>query len=145
MARYKFSWDNLPPGLLRGLKRELPLEGDAPTALRKAYGARPSVDFVQETWAVLLQSWLTKDRESRVRIVEELRTRRLGDRSIEPRNSSDQIEYLRSCRNSAALRDVVIEVLITVGDRINPMNRLHEGSLESSSGSAPKRQDVESR
>lgn len=115
MPRYKFSWDSLPSGLLRGLKRDCGLEGDVPAALRKAFGARPSEDFIQVAWPTLLEVWLKSDRPSRVAVVEQLRDRRLGNLTVGTKNASDQMEYLRSCRNGATLRAVVLEALLLVG------------------------------
>ncbi len=116
MARYKFSWTNLSPALLRELRSDFPGERDLADALRRAYGVRPSVDFVKDYWPTLLDTWLERDRASRVAVVEELRTARLGDASIPIKSASGQMEYLRSCRNSSTLRGVVRAALITSGE-----------------------------
>ena len=115
MARKTFSWGNLPSPLLRALQEDLALDGDAAAALRAAYGSRPSPDFVRAAWVTLRDRWLQRDRRARLAVVDDLRQRRLGDLSIKVTNASGQMQYLRSCRNSAALRDVVAAALDAAG------------------------------
>jgi hypothetical protein len=117
MARYRFAWDNLPPRLLDSLRSELKLEGGAPDALRKAYGARPKLDFVHDTWPILRDAWLAHDVEARSGVIEALHHERLGNRDIATRSKAGQLEYLRSCRNSATLRGIVLPWLIRAGEQ----------------------------
>ena len=120
MARYRFAWNNLPPKLLTSLHRALKLDGDAADALRQAYGARPKANFVHDTWPVLRDTWLAEDGEARTAVVEALQAKRLGNRDIPTRSKPGQLEYLRSCRNSGALREVVLPLLIGAGEQTAP-------------------------
>jgi hypothetical protein len=123
MGRYRFAWDNLPPKLLKSLQRELKLEGDAVEALRKAYGARPKAQFVHDSWPILRDSWLAQDPEVRATVVAALHHERLGNRDIPTRSKPGQLEYLRSCHNSATLRDVVLPWLIIAGEQTAPSTK----------------------
>ncbi len=115
MPRYRFGWDRLPVALTRRLARELQLTGDPVTALRRAYGARPGQDFVSDSWPYLRDAWLAKDGPARRSVVELLRKRRLGDLALPVANRQEQLDYLASCRNSASLRQVVVEQFRTYG------------------------------
>ena len=116
MARYRFAWTNLPPAVLRALKRDLELEGDASAVLRKTYGARPGAAFVEDAWPTLREHWLTRDRVARSSVIASLRDRRLGDPSIATRSNAGQLDYLRSCRNAGTLREIVAKALVTAGE-----------------------------
>lgn len=117
MPRYRFSWSNLPPGLLRQLGRDLNLQPPVDQTLRVEYGARPDQDFVRDAWPVLLDEWLRQDTVSREMVVEGLQERRLGDPAIDVRSAAGQMEYLRSCRNTAELRVVVVAILMAFGEQ----------------------------
>lgn len=115
VPRYRFSWTNLPPRLLRDLARTLELdESDPAGALRSYYGARPQDDFMKDAWRALIDLWLAKDAESRRSIVEELRALGLGNSNESVRTAAQQLSYLRSCRNSKTLRDVVLAHFVVV-------------------------------
>ena len=116
MARYRFAWSNFPPQVLEKLAAGLGLHGDPAEALRRAYGARPKVGFVQEAWPVLLDTWLTVDVESRSQIAQELHARGLGKTDISLRSKQGQIDYLRSCRNATTLREVVLASFLLAGE-----------------------------
>jgi hypothetical protein len=121
MPRYRFQWENLPPSVLRRLRDELDLgRGQPARLLHGAYGARPSADFVRSAWPVLRDSWLARDAGSRRSVVEDLRARRLGEWESESPSASAQVAYLRSCRNTGTLRDVVLSHLIAAGERSEP-------------------------
>jgi len=75
MPRYRFSWDNLPSGLLHQLGSDLRLRPPVDQALRERYGARPEPDFVRDAWPTLIDAWLATDDESRELVVDELRAR----------------------------------------------------------------------
>jgi len=109
VPRYRFRWEQLPSRLTRRLARDLQLDGEPPVALRKAYGARPGEDFVRDAWPLLRDEWLAKDGPARRSVVTLLRERRLGDTTLPVRNQQEQRDYLASCRNSSALRQVVLE------------------------------------
>ncbi len=116
MPRYRFSWDNLPPALLDQLGRDLRLRPPVDQALRERYGARPEPDFVRDAWPTLLDSWLGGDDESRDLVVQELQARGLGKARAPARSSAAQLYYLRSCRNSSALREAVAAIFTAFGE-----------------------------
>jgi hypothetical protein len=116
MPRYHFSWGNLPPGLLRQLGAALDLRPPVDEALRSAYGARPGPEFVRDTWPLLIDVWLARDRASREWVVEALLARHLGNQDLPVRSPAGQLEYLRSCRDSTAAREVVVAVFTAFGD-----------------------------
>ena len=113
MPRYRFAWSNLPKSLLRDLAEVLNLKSgeDVIEILREVYGSRPQETFIEDTWELLMETWLTEDEESREEIAGTMRDRNLGDIQI-----SDDIEYLRSCRNTINLRRVVLPTFISLGE-----------------------------
>ncbi len=117
MPRYRFSWDVVPQPLLRRLARDLDLAGDAAGALAEVYGKRPSDTFVRDAWPTLRDSWLARDTATRRAVVAALRERGLGDVSMPVRNREQQLAYLASCRNAAALRSVVLGVFRALGEQ----------------------------
>ena len=142
MPRYRFSWTNLPEDLLVELTKALDLEtqADAANALREIYGARPQEEFIEDTWELLREVWLTDDEEARGEIAATLRERGLGDNSV-----SDEAEYLRSCRNTINLRRVVLPVFITLGEdsplaghRSRPVAKTTEEDEVSDESPSPK-------
>lgn len=120
MPRYRFRWEQLPGRLTRRLASDLQLDGEPGTALRKAYGARPGEDFVRDAWPLLRDEWLAKDGPARRSVVTELRERRLGNPDLPVGNKQEQMEYLRSCRNSSTLRQVVLEEFRAAGSTADP-------------------------
>ena len=113
MPRYRFAWSNLPKSLLQDLAEVLDVKSgeDVIEVLREVYGSRPQETFIEDTWELLLETWLTEDEESREEIAGTMRDRNLGDIQI-----SDDIEYLRSCRNTINLRRVVLPTFISLGE-----------------------------
>ena len=87
------------------------LESDAIESLKERYGSRPKPEFIQDAWHILIEKWLLNDPISANQIAAALKTRGLGDIEIE-----DSISYLRVCRNTSGLRDVVIDVFIAMGE-----------------------------
>ena len=116
MPRYRFSWDNLPRTLLAELGRDLSLQMPVTQTLRDRYGARPRPEFVRDAWPTLLRVWLPKDRGSRDAVVAGLQARRLGTVDSPVRSPAAQLEYLKSCRNSISLREVVVAVFMAFGE-----------------------------
>ncbi len=116
MPRYRFSWDNLPPGLLRQLGSGLRLRPPVDQALRERYGARPEQDFVRDAWPTLIKAWLETDDESRELVVAELQARGLGKARAPAVSAASQLYYLRSCRNSSALRETVAAIFTAFGE-----------------------------
>jgi hypothetical protein len=127
MPRYRFTWSNLPEYLLSELAAALDFEthGDAANALREIYGARPQEEFIEDTWDLLREVWLPEDGEARAEIAATLRERGLGDSLI-----SDEVEYLRSCRNTINLRRVVLPVFISLGEA-SPLARNQNAPTQS--------------
>jgi len=120
VPRYRFRWEQLPSRLAHRLAGDLQLEGEPPVALRKAYGARPGDDFVHDTWPLLRDEWLAKDGSARRSVVAALRERKLGNPDLPVGNKREQMDYLRSCRNSATLRQVVLEEFRAAGSTADP-------------------------
>ena len=82
--------------------------------LQDAYGARPKDNFVAEAWDTLREGWLFRDKESRDRVVADLRALRHEDGTITDRR--DQMKYLRELRNAKTLRAVVLQTFIDRGE-----------------------------
>ena len=118
MPRYRFQWDHLDDSLLTLLCSGDDIGQLAPAdALRAWYGARPRADFIADVWSRLRNGWLPMAHEQRTTIVEELRSCRLGDTTLPVGDVDSDLAYLRSCRNSITLRDVVLDVFIREGER----------------------------
>lgn len=113
MPRYRFAWSNLPKSLLRDLAEVLEVKNgeDLTEILKEIYGSRPQESFIEDTWELLLETWLAEDDESREEIATTMRDRNLGDVQI-----SDDMAYLRSCRNTINLRRVVLPTFISLGE-----------------------------
>ena len=135
MPRYRFSWLNLPAELLEEFRELLEIDESEQVAefLAETYGARPQEDFIEDTFELLREVWLVNDAESRVEIASTLRERELGDVSI-----VDDLEYLRSCRNTSNLRRIVLPVFITIGEQTPRAKSLLEGSA-SGDNALPKK------
>jgi hypothetical protein len=111
MPRYRFQWANIRPELIQELASGLKLEGDAIESLKERYGSRPKPEFIQDAWQILLAKWLPNDPIAANQIAAALKARGLGDIEIE-----DSTLYLKACRNTSGLRDVVIDVFIAMGE-----------------------------
>jgi hypothetical protein len=111
MPRFRFQWSNLPESLRTALAQALNMPADAEHFV-KTFGKRPQEAFIQQSWEVLLQAWLPYDVAATKRIAQLLRERGLGDATV----TSDDLAYLRSCRNSISLRRVVLVEFITLGE-----------------------------
>lgn len=129
MPRYRFSWSNLPDDLLAELATALDVEthDDTANALRVIYGARPQEEFIEDTWDLLREVWLPEDDEARAEIAATLRERGLGDSLI-----GEEVEYLRSCRNTINLRRVVLPVFISLGEA-SPLAKNQNAPTQSTS------------
>ncbi len=147
MPRYRFSWSHLPPVLLSELAETLDVETleDVAGALREIYGARPQEEFIEDTWDLLRDVWLSEDDEARGEIVATLRERGLGENSI-----GDDKGYLRSCRNTVNLRRVVLPVFISLGEasplaqnQTVPTESAADNSATNSDESSPKQRSKE--
>lgn len=112
MPRFRFSWSNIEPSLLQAIGSHTNLPGGSlAEELRKSYGARPRENFVEDTWPVLLSSWLSTDSASREAIAASLRERGVGSTDV-----ADDAQYLGTCRNTIGLRRVVLPVFIAMGE-----------------------------
>ena len=111
MPRYRFQWANIRPDLIQELASGLKLEGDAIESLKERYGSRPKPEFIQDSWQILLEKWLPNDPLSANQIAAALKIRGLGDIEIE-----ESTTYLKTCRNTSGLRDVVNEAFISIGE-----------------------------
>ena len=111
MPRFRFQWSNLPESLRTALAQALNITPDAEQFI-KTFGKRPQEAFIQQSWDVLLQAWLPHDAAATKRIAQLLRERGLGDAT----QVSDDLAYLRTCRNSIALRRIVLVEFITLGE-----------------------------
>ncbi len=111
------AWGSYPRGFLRQLQHDLNLVGDDPAALlATAFGAQPSDEFVKRCWPTIRDRWVIKSPTVRRSVVAELRAKGLGDTEVKTSTVKGQVDYLRSCRNSAALRQVVVAHLLAAGD-----------------------------
>ena len=121
---------------------------DVLETLRVTYGARPQEEFVEDTWELLRETWLVEDAEARAEIVATLRERGLGEVGVR-----DDIEYLRSCRNTINLRRVVLPTFISLGESGGPVSvaaadsekpsstprtKMSRGTPDPQSGNLPK-------
>ena len=116
MPRYRFSWDYVPDPIVTSLATALRIEGDPRAGLRATYGRRPKSVFVQDTWPVLLESWLPTDDDMRTWIVDMLKENGLGEPSIDTSDLDGQMAYLRSCRNAGTLRTIVLAAFHAIGE-----------------------------
>jgi hypothetical protein len=101
-----FNWEDVRPPVLKGLAAAAEIDTrQAASGLRARFGATPTEDFVHEMWSALRNEWLTRDRPAAKALAAALRTRGVGNTSIKPTNHEARLEYLRSCRNSKAVRE----------------------------------------
>ncbi|SHN43991.1 T3SS (YopN, CesT) and YbjN peptide-binding chaperone 1 [Cryptosporangium aurantiacum] len=114
-----FDWASVPTRLAAELARELALEeaaGGPAAALRATFGPAPRVDFVRIAWPILRDRWLATDADARADVVAGLRAAALGDHETAPRGAEAQLTYLRSCRNTGRLRQVVLDRFLELGE-----------------------------
>ncbi|WP_155289271.1 T3SS (YopN, CesT) and YbjN peptide-binding chaperone 1 [Rhodococcoides fascians] len=117
MPRYRFSWSNFPVPLIERLAADLGLNSDDPAIeLRRSYGARPKLNFIQDAWPTLQSTWLVADDFSRGLVVEDLRASGLGRIEGSTRSKKAQLEYLATCRNARSLREIVLDVFLVAGE-----------------------------
>ena len=124
MPRFRFQWDNIDANLREILAKSFRLAGSDAVHFVTRFGKRPNQEFIQAAWPLLLDHWLVLDQNAAQRIAEAMRTRQVGDITIR-----DDMVYLRSCRNSAGLRDVVLIEFIAFGERTASGVRLPESPV----------------
>jgi len=141
MARYRFQWYNVAPELLAVLGEQFDASEPTAEAIRRAYGARPKLEFVAEQWPVLLESWLPHAPDSLESIVDELQARNVGQPDMRTSTPAERLEYLRTCRNTSGLRQVVLDEFIRAGESdLTPMPLMKPAPDDA----PPVRVDVES-
>jgi hypothetical protein len=117
MPRYRFAWSNVPSRVLNAVCTEHNLKnGSCVDALMAAYGVRPRVNFVQDNWSVLRETWLARDGHSREAVVKQLRALGLGSTDAPVRTVAAQLDYLRSCHNKQSLREIVLSQFLAIGE-----------------------------
>ncbi len=112
MPRYRFNWSNLDMRLARALRDHLQLSGEPHEALRAVYGARPRPDFVRDTWQVLRDSWLARDKAAARLTATRLRQRGVGDVTVR-----NDVQFLGTVRNTTGMRQIVLELFIEHGEQ----------------------------
>jgi hypothetical protein len=114
MPRFRFQWSNIGSDLIQALIDTLKLTGtqDPAELLRKKYGAKPGDDFIKDAWAILLDNWLAKDSQFASAVANGARTNELGNTSL-----NDDLDYLRSCRNTIGLRREALKVFLAYGEQ----------------------------
>jgi SNF2 family DNA or RNA helicase len=118
LPRYKFSWTNLPPELLKELARDLGLDSPAPAdALRATYGPTPEQSFVRDAWGTLREHWLAKEPNALAAVVNELWQAGQANGYLRPADSSEQLDWLGRRNNTTRLRVVVLTQLVAAGER----------------------------
>jgi hypothetical protein len=122
-----FSWARVPAQLARELVQELALDTSVKpaAALGGTFGEPPGADFVRVAWPALLDRWLTADADARTDVVAMLRAAGLGDHETAPRSKTAELAYLRSCRNTARLRQTVLERFLEVGGEDRTSDDVH--------------------
>lgn len=116
MPRYRFSWDNVPSGILATLADAA--GGDpshAVDGLSERYGARPKENFVRELWTTLRDDWLAEDHVSRASVVDQLREAGLGS-SVKDRTPDGEMAFLRGLRNAKTMRHIVLAAFHQLGE-----------------------------
>lgn len=113
-----FQWANLSKGLLREFARSVGLRVSlASDNLSTKFGEPPADDMVEQLWPTLRDRWLATRPVARDRVVKELRTAGLGDKSIKVSTKTGQMAYLRSCRQSNRLRAAVLAAFLDEGSQ----------------------------
>jgi hypothetical protein len=138
MPRYRFAWSNLSKDFLGRLADALDLKGDPAPALQSAFGARPKEAFVQDAWPFLRDTWLAEDDRARQQVVKELRRLELGDHSAPTGSAAAQLAYLASCRNTVALRQVILSAFLVVGEsQPDDIERVIQRAAEAAEETSP--------
>ena len=132
MPRFRFQWENIDANLREILATAFQLPGVETAHFVTRFGKRPNQEFIQTAWPFLLDHWLILDKNAAHRIAEALQMRGVGDTTI-----SDDLIYLRSCRNSAGLRDVVLIEFIALGERNETGVRLPESPAPTPAETTP--------
>lgn len=114
MPRFRFQWSNIEVSILQSLIVDLRLtyDGDAVQSLRAQYGSKPKEEFVKDAWNTLLEKWLVNDLAYASEVADAARKSGLGDSSV-----TNDLGFLRSCRNTIGLRREVLKVFLAFGEQ----------------------------
>jgi len=112
MPRFRFSWTNFTPDLLKAIAGSLSLSGDPAESLKSRYGARPKEEFIKDAWPVLLSTWLGTEPDTCSKLASSLRKRGLGQTDL-----SDDCAFLQSCRNTQSLRQEALFAFLQRGEQ----------------------------
>jgi len=134
VPRYRFTWENFPPQLLSNISAAVGLIGAPLDELRKRYGARPRPDFIRDAWTSLLADWLPQDDGSRKAVVAGLRAAGLGDTDKAGPNAQAELDYIKTCRNSGTLREIVLAAFLEAGE---PNPAVATPSVQTTAAAAP--------
>ena len=128
-----FSWSNFSKNTLRELARSAGLRvTQAEQELRDRFGEPPSPEIIDVAWPVLREGWVLRTPDARESIVNGLRAAKLGKTQLKVKSRTGQMEYLRSCRVSDALRRIAHEALCEAGSHTNEAQG--EASSQQTSG-----------
>ena len=113
-----FQWKNLSKGLSKELARPMGLRVSfAADDLSAKFGELPTDALVEDLWPTLRERWLATRPASRERVVADLRKAGLGDTAVKIGSKAGQMEYLRSCRQSARLKAIVLAAFLDEGSQ----------------------------
>ncbi len=113
-----FQWENLSKGLAKELARVAGLRVSfSAKDLSAKFGEQPTDAVVQELWPVLRDRWLATRPVARDRVVGDLRKAGLGDTSIKIGSKTGKMDYLRSCRLSSRLKEIVLAAFLAEGSQ----------------------------
>ncbi len=120
MPKYRFAWDAFDDETVLALAGsagyEPPRSASAtPRAWLESQVPRPTDEFVRGAKTALERTWLPKYRGV-TQLVDRLRDMEIGPMGS-PTSPADCVTYIRKCRNSARLRELLIEALIRFGDQ----------------------------
>jgi superfamily II DNA or RNA helicase len=119
MPAYRFSWEPFDDQTVLELARNIGFNGEASGArahlLRQV--ARPNDDFVRRTKDALASAWLPRHGGIAKAIVRELFDMDIGRRGPMPEDADGCADYVKRCRNTSRLRDLLFRALISYGDR----------------------------
>lgn len=113
-----FNWENLSKGLAKELARSAGLRVScAAEDLMIKFGAPPTEAVVIDLWPTLRDRWLATRPIARDQVVFGLRKAGLGDGAIKLSSKTGQMAYLKSCRLSSTLREIVLASLNDEGSQ----------------------------
>jgi superfamily II DNA or RNA helicase len=118
MPAYRFSWDPFDDRTVLELARDLGFRGSegAARAFLADKVVRPNDDFVRGARDTLARVWLPQHVGIGTSIVRELFDRHIGPRGTMPEDAQGCADYIKRCRNSSGLRDLLFSRLISYGD-----------------------------